>query len=318
MDMALTPLLLPLLSRTFAGFARTFKMARRQGSIEVGDRLRIVVVIAGFLLAAVAVSRPAPLQAQGRMVDLALVLAVDISGSIDDDEAALQRKGYVHAFRDKRIIDAIRHGRHGAIAVTYIEWAGHRYQRPLVNWTVIDDAASANDFADALAFEPITINVWTSISGAIAAGMEALRTSPYKARRRVIDISGDGANNDGVPVTAARDRAVAAGIGINGLPIVNNRLSRYGRPQIPNLDLYYADCVIGGPGAFLIVANGFDDYARAVRRKLILEIAGRAPGVKDADRSGPNGPSGIISVSGRGRSDCLVGESLRQDWDDDL
>jgi len=275
--------------------------------------LRGGVVIAGtiglLVLAVLVLFRPLPVQAQEGLVDLELVIAVDISGSVDDDEAYLQRQGYIKAFRDPKVIEAIRRGRHGAIAATYFEWAGSHHQMTLVDWKFINDAASANDFADALAFEPVTINVWTSISGAISAGVSSFARSPFKAKRRVIDISGDGANNDGAPVLAARERALATGITINGLPIVNDKPSRYGRRQIPNLDYYYIDCVIGGPGAFIIVANGFEDYARAVRRKLILEIAGAVP-----TRQPP--PTGFIPAFGNDRPPCDVGENLRQDWDD--
>lgn len=251
---------------------------------------------------------PKTTYAQSTNVDLELVLAVDVSGSVDDEEAILQRRGYVEAFQDPMIIDAITRGRHGAIAVTYIEWAGERYQNPIVGWTRISNAEEAAEFADQLAFAPIAVNVWTSISTIITVGTQLIQQNGYNARRKVIDVSGDGANNDGELVNIARDRAIAQGITINGLPIINDRLSRYGRPQIPNLDYYYTDCVVGGPGAFIIVANGFFDYARAVRQKLILEIAGLMPEEK---------PKPLFQQA---RSDirppCIVGESLRQDYDD--
>jgi hypothetical protein len=246
--------------------------------------------------------------AQERLVDLELVIAVDISGSVDDDEAALQRQGYINAFRDPRVVDAIKHGPNGAIAVTYFEWAGSHHQLTLVDWSLIDSKEAADNFAGALAFEPIMVNVWTSISGAMLAGMESFRRSPYKAARRVIDISGDGANNDGLPVLLARQRALATGMTINGLPIINDKPSRFGRRQIPNLDYYYTDCVIGGPGAFIIVANGFEDYGRAVRRKLILEIAGAVPPAPQ--------PGHIIPTASPDRPPCTVGEGLRQETDD--
>lgn len=262
-----------------------------------------------------------PLQivsAEGRPVDLELVIAVDISGSVDDDEAALQRQGYINAFRDPQIVKAIKTGYHGAIAATYYEWAGAHHQQALVKWMVIHDEASALHFAAALAFEPVTINVWTSISGMLDAGRLAIENNVFNAKRRVIDISGDGANNDGFLVTDSRARALATGLTINGLPIVNDRLSRYGRRQIPNLDFYYTDCVIGGPGAFIIVANGYADYARAVRRKLILEIAGATPAkAPEAQRADSRqSTAGIIFAQSDVRPPCDVGENLRQDWDD--
>lgn len=262
-----------------------------------------------FLLISLVVVTPAA-KAQSNLVDLELVIAVDVSGSVDDDEAALQRQGYIKAFRDPKIIEAITRGQIGAIAVTYFEYAGSHHQLTLVDWSRITGPESARNFADALAFEPVMINVWTSISGAIEAGQAAFRRSPYEGRRRVIDVSGDGANNGGALVTVARDLALADGITINGLPIVNDKLSRYGRPQIPNLDYYYIDCVIGGPGAFIIVANGFEDYARAVRRKLILEIAGVVP-IR-------NPVATLMLVYGHDRPSCTIGESLRQDWEDDF
>jgi len=263
----------------------------------------------GLFLIFLVVAAPVA-KAQSNLVDLELVIAVDVSGSVDDDEAALQRQGYIKAFRDPKIVEAITRGQVGAIAVTYFEYAGSHHQLTLVDWARITGPESARNFADALAFEPIMINVWTSISGAIAAGQAAFRRSPYQGRRRVIDVSGDGANNGGALVTVARDLALADGITINGLPIINDKLSRYGRPQIPNLDYYYIDCVIGGPGAFIIVANGFEDYARAVRRKLILEIAGVVPARKPQAK--------FMPAYGHDRPSCTIGESLRQDWEDDF
>ncbi|MBI1985717.1 MAG: DUF1194 domain-containing protein, partial [Rhodospirillales bacterium] len=183
------------------------------------------------------------------------MLAVDISGSIDREEAQLQRAGYVQALTDQQVVRTIKAGKLGRIAVTYVEWAGTHYQATVVDWTVIDGPASAGAFAQKLAAAPIHTQMWTSISGAIEYGMVKLRQSTNPGRRRVIDISGDGPNNDGDPVTGLRNRAVAAGIVINGLPIINDRPSPWGMLPMPNLDLYYEDCVIGGNGAFLLVAN---------------------------------------------------------------
>ncbi len=269
----------------------------------------VVWLLPVLLVAMLLLVRPGLPRAQEGLVDLELIIAVDISGSVDDDEAYLQRQGYIKAFRDPKVIEAIQHGLHGAIAATYFEYAGSHHQLTLVDWKYINNQQSANEFADALAFEPIMVNVWTSISGAILAGIDNFSRSPFKGKRRVIDISGDGANNDGVPVLLARKRALETGITINGLPIVNDKPSRYGRRQIPNLDYYYTDCVIGGQGAFIIVSNGFEDYARAVKRKLILEIAGAEP-ARQPQRSG------FIPVYGHDRPHCDVGENLRQDWDD--
>ncbi len=209
-------------------------------------------------------------------VDLELILAVDVSGSIDPEEARMQREGYIAAFSNPQVIDAIRHGFHGRIAVLYFEWAGLGYNRLLADWTIIHDDASAAAFRAILLDNPPERMPRTSISQAIDYALPQFVRSPHQGKRRVIDISGDGPNNWGRPVTEARDEAVAAGITINGLPIVNDRPS-FGSPQAANLDLYYTDCVIGGPSAFIIVAQGFEDFSRAVRRKLILEIAGGTP-----------------------------------------
>ncbi len=212
-----------------------------------------------------------------RAVDLELVLAADISRSMDLEEAALQRQGFVRAFRHRDVIDAIQRGRFGRIAVTYVEWGGDRYQRTRVDWAEISDTSSAAAFAEAVERSSAFLVEWTSISGAIAFGAQSFEDNGFHGARRIIDISGDGPNNSGVYVVLARDRAVAQGIVINGLPIINDRLNIYGYPLMPDLDLYYEDCVIGGHGAFIVVAHGFEDFARAIRRKMVLEIAGQAP-----------------------------------------
>lgn len=270
--------------------------------------MRIAAGLITFLMVC-AFGTSTPARAQQSNVDLELVLAVDVSGSVDEEEAILQRRGYVDAFRDPTIIDAIQRGPYGAIAVMYIEWAGAPYQIPIVRWTRISNAAEAAAFADTLATAPIAVHLWTSISTIITVGAQLFRENEFNGTRRVIDVSGDGANNDGQFVNVARDYAVAQGITINGLPIINDRPSRYGTQQIPDLDYYYTDCVIGGPGAFIIVANGFQDYARAVRQKLILEIAGLSPNKPPRARVHP--------VQFSARPSCLAGESRRQDYDDD-
>ena len=207
-------------------------------------------------------------------VDLELVLAIDVSRSVDHEEARLQRQGYIAAFVDPRVIGAIRSGFLGRIAVAYFEWAGFGHNKIIVDWTVIEDEAGARAFAAKLAKVPIESARRTSISGAIDFAVPLFTANEFAGGRWVIDISGDGANNLGRLVTAARDAAVAAGITINGLPIVNDRPSIFGWPSLPDLDLYYVNCVIGGPGAFIVVAEGINDFASAILRKLILEIAG--------------------------------------------
>lgn len=231
----------------------------------------LAVFVAGFwTVTAVAQNTPLP-------VDLELVLAVDVSGSIDPDEARLQRDGYVAALTDPAVIKAISGGILGRVAMTYIEWAGEDYTTTVANWTVIEDEASARAFAATVGRAPIQTALWTSISNIIDHALSTFPGNGFEGTRRVIDVSGDGPNNQGGLVTKFRDRAVAQRVAINGLPIVNERASPFGWPALPNLDLYYANCVIGGPGSFMVVANTFADFARAIRKKLILEIADAHP-----------------------------------------
>ena len=221
---------------------------------------------------------PQHAMAESRAVDLELVLAVDISTSMDLEEAALVRQGFVSALRHPDVIAAIERGPLGRIAVTYIEWGGERYQRTRVDWAEVANAASATAFAEAVERSSVILVEWTSISGAIAFAAQRFEDNSFQGERRIIDISGDGPNNKGPYVNLARDWAVANGIVINGLPIINDRPNLYGYPPFPDLDLYYEDCVVGGPGAFVVVADGFTDFARAILSKMVTEIAGqRAP-----------------------------------------
>ena len=206
-------------------------------------------------------------------VDLLLVLAVDVSRSIDDDEARLQREGYRSAVTDARVVEAIRSGMMGSIAVAYVEWAGADYQRLVIPWTRIGSQADADSWAGALSRAPRVALSWTSISGGLDFSLRTLSESPFEGTRRVVDVSGDGVNNSGMPVEGLRDRLVAEGITINGLPIMNDRPT-FGRPSPIPLDQYYRDSVIGGDGAFLIAAEDFEAFGNAVRRKLVREIAG--------------------------------------------
>ncbi len=199
-------------------------------------------------------------------VDLALVLAADTSGSVSEQRLALQIKGYSDAFRQPGLVRLIRSGRHGCILSTFVEWSDSDRQTQSVGWTSIKDAASAAEFADAILAATAPQPGWTSISGAIDYSAALLAALPVGADRRVIDISGDGSNNDGRPAKDARDQAVAAGITINGLPILGAEAG---------VDAYYRDHVIGGPQAFLVVARDQASFAMAVREKLLVEIAGR-------------------------------------------
>jgi hypothetical protein len=213
-------------------------------------------------------------------VDVALVLAVDVSRSIDEDEARLQREGYRNALTDPRVVEAIRGGMLGSVAIAYTEWAGIEYQRLVIPWTRIASQRDAEAWAELLAQAPRASLSWTSISGAIDHARRVLEECPHEATRRVIDVSGDGVNNSGPPAEQARDRAVAEGITVNGLPILNDRPT-FGRPPPIPLDQYYRESVIGGPGAFMIPAEDFEAFGHAVRRKLIREIAGRSGPVTD-------------------------------------
>jgi hypothetical protein len=218
-----------------------------------------------------------PAQAQDRKeIDLALALAIDISGSIDPDEAHLQRKGYVEAFRDPVIVKSILGGPNGRIAVAYFEWSDAWMQKLLIDWTLLDSEAAIAAFATRLAEAPISIARRTSISGAIRYAIPLFGRSPYGATRKVLDISGDGSNNDGGLVTDMRHEALKERIAINGLPIMNDRPNPFGFPNETDLDQYYLHCVTGGPHSFVEVARSFEDFPRAVRKKLLQEVADRA------------------------------------------
>ncbi|MCH7865470.1 MAG: DUF1194 domain-containing protein [Proteobacteria bacterium] len=262
----------------------------------------------------------AALPARAERVDLELVLAVDVSGSVDEEEAELQRAGTVAALTDERVIRAIKAGRQGRIAVAYVEWGGDHIQRLVVDWSVIDGEASAADFARRLAEAPMSVEMWTSISGVMRFALDVFRSSPHQGRRRVLDISGDGPNNDGALVTGARKVMLKDGITINGLPIINGRPSRYGTPPLEHLDWYYEDCVIGGPGAFIVIANTYRDFGRAIRRKMILEIAGRTPEkrarlIRVAERRVAEHPAAERRTPERFTMPCDVGEIVRESRD---
>lgn len=209
-------------------------------------------------------------------VDLALVIATDVSYSVDEHEAQFQRQGAVAAFRDAEVVKAIQSGPRGRIAVAYIDFATIGANRVIAGWHLVHDKASAAAFADILEAAPRTLGVNTSISSGIEMAETLLETSGYTAAKRMIDISGDGPNNEGHLVTRARDDAIAKGIIINGLPIMTPA-DKFDIYYLPDLDKYYAGCVIGGPGSFIHVAHGFEDLERALRRKLIQEISSAPP-----------------------------------------
>ncbi len=241
--------------------------------------------------------------ATGVPVDLELVLAVDISRSMDPDEQALQRAGYVAAFRDPEVLRAIRSGPIGRIAVTYMEWAGTGLQRVVLPWTLVEDAASGERVARVLAAAPFDAQRRTSISDALLYSAALFTNSGFAGNRKVIDISGDGPNNQGMAVLHARDRVLDQGIIINGLPIMLKQRWPSGFFDVTELDIYYEDCVIGGFGAFIVTIVDPDEFVSAIRRKLVLEIASTAPRLIPAQASGPLEPT-----------DCLAGEKLWQMW----
>lgn len=229
--------------------------------IRSGTGVRALARAVWSVLLVIALALPA----RAQPVDLALVLAVDASGSVDQRRFELQKQGYAAAFRSPRVIRAIRSGAAQAVAVTMVQWTGPVLQNQVIGWTVIRDAASAEAFAATI--ERTARQLYgggTSISGAIDFSRLLLLQSPFAPTRRVIDVSGDGANNRGRDVTLARDEAVRDGIGINGLPILALE---------PDLDRYYYDHVIGGPGAFMIPAASYEIFADAVLKKLVMEIA---------------------------------------------
>lgn len=272
------------------------------GGACVARARRLAALLAAAVLAFCAAVLPGQAQ-EGEEVDVALVFAVDISYSMDPEEQALQKQGYVEALTSPEVILAIRQGMTGKIAVAYFEWANSFDQRMVVPWSVIDGPQTAKAVADRIAGSPLRRAQRTSVSGAINFGHKLIEGMPYRAFRKVLDISGDGPNNNGDAVEAARDRALAAGIVINGLPIVLKRASGYGWGDIANLDRYYEDCVIGGPGAFMVAIKSRDQFVPATRSKIIREVADL--GARDVQYAQNAGP----------KSDCMVGERMyRERW----
>jgi hypothetical protein len=219
----------------------------------------------------------APARSQ-QPVDLNLVLAVDASGSVDAYRFNLQKQGYADAFANPKVLQAIRSGPLQSIAVTMVQWTGPSMQADVVGWTEIRDKESAEEFSAIIRATPRRLfGGGTSLSGAIDHAMRLLAQSPFEGTRRIIDVSGDGSNNSGRSPKLARDEAVAAGVGINGLPILSVE---------PGLDRYYRDYVIGGPGAFVIPVDSFEQFADAILSKLIAEIAALPPGTRDLAQAG--------------------------------
>jgi hypothetical protein len=205
-------------------------------------------------------------------VNVELVIAVDVSYSMDMDELAIQREGYAQAIVSNDFLQALRAVPGSKVAMTYFEWSMSGDEKIIIPWRVIDGPESADAVAAEIMKTPVRRGSSTSISGAINFAVQLFEENPYRGLRRVIDISGDGPNNDGAPVTGARDAALAKGIIINGLPIMVKEPSSM--IDIENLDLYYEDCVIGGPGAFIMTIKDREKFQETIRAKLVLEVAG--------------------------------------------
>lgn len=240
------------------------------------------VAIAASLTASVTVdarrsAMTAPPGRPGIEVDVQLVLAVDVSLSMDTDEQRLQREGYVAAFRDQVVQGAIRGGMNGRIAVTYVEWSGEDEQRVVVPWTLIDGPEAAQAFADRLAQAPISRMRRTSISSAMNFAARLFDEGTFFSQRRVIDFSGDGSNNEGPSMTLTRQDILGRGIVVNGLPLLIDRVVAQSLPDAVTLEMYYDACVIGGPGSFMIPVRSMAEFRDALKTKLILEIANIAP-----------------------------------------
>ncbi len=276
-----------------------------------GSKLAVAIgcISVGALLLTIGIGR-AEAQFQNKFrnqpatqVDLELILAVDVSGSMDGEEQRFQRAGYLAAIPHPDVVRAIRSGPNQRIAMTYVEWAGDGRQAITVPWRIVSDEPSAKAFVAQLAATPVAFLRGTSISNILHFGARYFDQSGARSLKRVIDVSGDGPNNTGPAVLPMRDRVLAQGIIINGLPIML-------APTIASnmgfgLDVYYRDCVIGGPGSFVLPLLKSGDWAAAIRRKLILEIAGR--------------PARFVAVQAEPRdfsaTDCMIGEKLRRLWD---
>jgi hypothetical protein len=269
-------------------------------------RLTIARMLAPALLAAAlsipvsAAPRFADTRSDAVPVDVELVIAVDVSYSMDPDEQKLQREGYVQALTSREFLTALHEGAHGKIAVTYFEWAGQFDQKIIMPWRLIDGPEAADAVAAEIAGAPYRRASRTSISGGLLFGSKLFDSSGYRGTRRVIDVSGDGANNAGELIVPVRDAVLAQGVTINGLPIMLKRPNP-NTMDIEDLDIYYEDCVIGGPGAFVVSIHNTAQFIDATRTKLILEIAGRQPE-----------PRVIPASAEKPRISCTIGEQLWQ------
>ena len=262
-----------------------------------------IVTAAGLVLAASAAPslRIADKSPSAVPVDVELVIAVDVSFSMDPEEQALQREGYVQALTSREFMRALREGANGKIAITYFEWAGKFDQKIVMPWRLIEGPESADSVAAEIAAAPYRRASRTSISGGLAFAKPLFDHSGYRGLRRVIDVSGDGANNSGPLVVPTRDDVLTTGVTINGLPVMLKRPTP-GTMDIENLDVYYEDCVIGGPGAFVVPIHERKQFIEATRTKLVLEISGREPS-----------PRIVPASADKPRISCTIGEKMWQE-----
>jgi hypothetical protein len=269
--------------------------------ISIGAAL-IAAALAGDVAGIAAPRAPQLAQKSAdAQVDVELVLAVDVSYSMDLEELAIQREGYAQAVTSPEFLNALKGGPHGKVAVTYFEWAASTDQKIVIPWRIIDGPETADAVAAEIMKAPLRRASRTSISGAINFGMQLLADNPFKGLRRVLDVSGDGPNNDGEPVLIARDAALAKGVTINGLPVMVKQTPSM---DIEKLDIYYEDCVIGGSGSFVVPIKEKVKFKEAIRTKLILEVAGLRPE-----------PAVVPAQALQPRIPCTIGEQMRrQRW----
>ncbi len=271
------------------------------------SRSQAVLVSTGAVVLALGLSLAAIARA-AEQVDVELVLAVDVSLSMSPAELNIQRDGYAAALTDDRVLRAIADGVHGKIAVTYFEWAGVSSHHIIVPWTVIADKGDAERVAAMLSTSLPNSARRTSIAAALEFGADLFAESGYRGMKRVIDISGDGPNNQGEPVEVARNAVIERGIVINGLPLMTTG-GFAGSYDVAELDRYYADCVVGGPGSFVIPVNDWSQFPEAVRRKLVLELAG----VTSPAWLAEGGKLPVIKAQTIQPTDCMVGEKMWRD-----
>ncbi len=255
--------------------------------------MRILVILALFLAAPVRATE----------VDVELALMVDVSRSMGPSELELQRRGYAEAIASDEVVGAILNGFTGRIALTYVEWAGSGSNRVIIPWTLVDSREAAVEISERLTADFSFGMRRTSITGAIKFAMADMETNGFEGLRRVIDISGDGPNNQGGPVEMARDSAIEKGFVINGLPLMTQDGNTFW--SLSDLDLYYEACVIGGPGAFVIPVTEWEEFPLAVRRKIVLELVGPPEVLTPVARSG-------WRTDGY---DCFIGEKMREEWE---